>query len=315
MTATVCYFVQTHRDPEQIYRLLRRLRAGSPRAPIVVVHDFANCDLDTAPLAELDVHLLRPARPMIRTDYGCQVQTYLDVVDWLERERISYDWLVNLTGQDYPVRPVAAIEAFLGGATCDGFIDFWDVRSSASPWSWRKARARYWYRYWRLSPQAEPVLRALRPLTRFLPLHVYLDYGALLGVRALRTPFHQGFRCHGGWPWFSLPRRTVLYLRDFLAAHPEVVRHYRGTVIPEESIVPTVLVNSGRFELVNDSHRYIDYSRAVKGAPRTLTVADLPALASGRYHFARKFDLAVDREVLDRIDRELLGMAPPGPPA
>jgi hypothetical protein len=61
---------------------------------------------------------------------------------------------------------------------------------------------------------------------------------------------------------------------------------------------------------VDDDLRYIDYARAHRGSPRTLTVADLPLLASGRYHFARKFDLRVDREVLDRIDRELLGVDP-----
>ncbi len=62
------------------------------------------------------------------------------------------------------------------------------------------------------------------------------------------------------------------------------------TQTPEESLVQTVLVNSGRFELVDDDLRYIDYSRANKGSPRTLSVADLPLMAGGRYHFARKFD-------------------------
>jgi hypothetical protein len=311
MTSTVCYFIQSHRDPEQIYRLVRTLRRGSPRAPIVVDHHAGACELDGGPLEGMpDVYLLRPSRQQFRADFSCQVQSYLDIIDWLEEKGIAYDWLVNLSAQDYPVIPVPAIEAFLDAATCDGFIRHWDVLSPASPWSRRKARARYWYRYRRLPPGAERWLEALRPLMRLLPLHAYLDYGPLLGVRALRTPFHDGFRCHGGWAWFTLRRRAVLYLRDFLAAHPEVVRHYRATVVPEESIVQTVLANSGRFELVDDDFRYIDYTGAHKGAPRILTVADLPELATGRYHFARKFDLAVDREVLDRIDRELLGAGP-----
>lgn len=309
MTVTVCYYVQSHRDPEQVYRLVRTLRRGSPRAPIVVWHDFARCDLDTAPLAELaGVHVLRPSWPQVRSNFSCQTQPYLAVVDWLEREGISYDWLVNLTAQDYPLKPLAAIEAFLDAAACDGFIRYWDVLSPASPWSRRKARVRYWYRYRRLAPGAEPWLRALRLFTRFLPIHFYLDYGPLFGTRVLRPPFRAGFRCYGGWTFFSLRRRAVLYLRDFLAEHPEVTRHYRGTVAPEESIVQTVLVNSRRFDLVDDDLRYIDYSRAEKGAPRTLTTADLPLLAAGNCHFARKFDWSVDREVLDRIDRELLGM-------
>ncbi|HEY4595399.1 MAG TPA: core-2/I-branching enzyme, partial [Thermoanaerobaculia bacterium] len=109
--------------------------------------------------------------------------------------------------------------------------------------------------------------------------------------------------------WFSLRREAVLYFRRFLTEHPEVERHYQLTQTPEESLVQTILVNSGRFELVNDDFRYIDYAHANRGSPRTLTVADMPLLASGKYHFARKFDLGVDVGVLDRIDREILEQA------
>jgi hypothetical protein len=138
-------------------------------------------------------------------------------------------------------------------------------------------------------------------------LHFYLDYGPLVGARLLRTPFGENLRCLGGRSWWTLRRAAVLYLRDFLAAQPGVERHYRGTVAPEESMVQTILVGSRRFDLINDDLRYVDYSQAVRGAPRTLTLADLPLLATGNYHFARKFDLATGQAVLDRIDRELLG--------
>jgi hypothetical protein len=308
MTATACWFIQSHRDPEQVLRLVRTLRRGS-RGTIIVQHNFAGCDLDWAPFAALpDTHLLRASRPQVRADFSCQVQPYLDAIAWLEREAVAYEWLVNLTAQDYPVVPVAQIEAFLAAATCDGFIRHWDVLSPQNPWPRRKARARYWHRYRRLPTATEPLLRALRPLTKVLPLHFYLDYGPLVGLRLRRTPFSRDFRCYGGWAWFSLRRRAVLYLRDFLASHPDVEQHYRGVVTPEESLVQTVLANSGRFELVDDDMRYIDYSAAHRGSPRTLTMADFPLLASGRYHFARKFDIAADSEVLDRIDRELLGV-------
>lgn len=309
MTDTICYFIQSHRDPEQIYRLVRTLRQGSPGGLIVVQHNPVGFELDWSPLADLPgTYLMPPCGPQLRSHYSCQVQPFLDLLDWLEGEGLAYDWLVNLSAQDYPVMPVPTIEAFHSDARCDGFIRYWDVLSPASPWSQRKARNRYWHRHWWLSPRAEPVLRAMRPLTKVLPISVTLDYGSLLGMRKLRTPFHEGFRCYGGWAWFSLRRRALLYLRGFLRENPEVERHYHLTQTPEESLVQTVLVNSRRFDLVDDDLRYIDYARANKGSPRTLTVADLPLLATGRYQFARKFDLAMDAEVLDRIDRELLGM-------
>ena len=205
--------------------------------------------------------------------------------------------------------PVSEIERFLGASSCDGFIRWWDVLGPDSPWSKRKARARYWHRYRLLPPVFERILQPLRWVTRLTPLHFYFDYGPSIGVRVWKTPFRDGLRCLGGRSWWTLRRPVARYLREFAKRNPTVVDHYRGVITPEESFVQTVLVGSGRFDLVNDDLRYIDYSRAVKGAPRTLTVADLPMLARGGFHFARKFDFGVDSEVLDRIDRELLGSA------
>ena len=310
MAASVCYFVQSHRNPEQNYRLIRALRRGSPAGRIVVRHDFASSPLDWGPLATLpDTHLLPGRGPQVRYQFSGQLQPYLEAIEWLERQGLRYDWLVKLSAQDYPVMPVPAIEAALDDATCDGFIRYWDVLRPNPYWSRRKAKARYWYRYRQLPDRVVPVLRALRVLTRVLPIHFYLACGAQVGVRSLRPPFRRGFRCYGGWSWFTLRRPAVRYLTEFLSEHPQVLAHYRTTLAAEESLVQTVLVNSRRFALVDDDHRYIDYARAVHGAPRTLTGADFPVLASGRYHFARKFDLDVDAAVLDRIDRELLGSA------
>ncbi len=308
--AKVCYFVQTHRDPEQIYRLVRTLRRGSASGTVVVQHNSAACPLDWSPLGGLaDVHRFEAAAPQLRANYSCQVQPLLDVIDWLQATGVSYDWLVTLTGQDYPVKPVERIETELAASDDDGYLRYWDVASNDNPWPRRKARNRYFHHYRRLPAAAEPWLRASRLLTKVLPIHFYLDYGPLVGVRSRGTPFHNGFRCYGGWAWFSLRRRAVAYFRRFLAEHPDVEAHYRRTVTPEESLVQTVLLNAGEFRLVNDDRRYIDYSRAHRGSPRTLTTADLAMLAAGSDHFARKFDLGVDAEVLDRIDRELLGAA------
>lgn len=310
MPVTVCWFVQSHRDPEQILRLVRTLRRGSS-GPIVLRHDDAALPLDTTAFESIpDLYFLPASGRQLRGTFSCQVQPYLDLIAWLEERQVPYDWLVNLTAQDYPVTPLHRIEAFLDQSKADGFVRWWDVLSADSPWSRRKARARYWHRFRRWPDGSERLLSALRWITKITPLHFYLDYGPLVGVRLLRTPYTGAWRCLGGRSWWTLRRSAVLYLRQFLAARPDVERHYRGTVAPEESLLQTILVGSRRFDLVNDDLRYVDYSHAVRGAPRTLTAADLPLLAAGGFHLARKFDLATDRSVLDLIDRELLGLDP-----
>ena len=66
MTDIVCYFIQTHRDPEQIYRLVRTLRRGSPNGLIVVQHNPVGFELAWRPLADLPgTYLMPPCAPQL----------------------------------------------------------------------------------------------------------------------------------------------------------------------------------------------------------------------------------------------------------
>ncbi len=80
------------------------------------------------------------------------------------------------------------------------------------------------------------------------------------------------------------------------------MEYYQKTVVPEESFVQTILVNNKKLNLVNDDKRYIDYTNAIAGSPRTLTVQDYATITKGNFHFARKFDLKQDAEILDKLD-------------
>lgn len=303
----VCYFIQSHRDPEQILRLARVLRTGGPGSTVVIQHNGAASPLDWAPFAAVPgLHRMDVPWRQVRAHYSCQVQPTLYAVEWLDRQGIGYDWLVTLTAQDYPVRPMAAIERDLAAADVDAFLRFWDVRGSDSPWSFRKAKARYWHRYRRWPESTLGALRALRRVTKLLPVHFYLDYGPWVGVRRLRTPWSESLRCYGGWAWFALRREAARFVVAELARRPELAGLYQECITPEESIVQTVLVNGGGFRLRNDDRRYIDYRGAVRGSPRTLGHDDVAMLGAGRYDFARKFELPAGAAVLDRIDRELL---------
>jgi len=73
MTDTVCYFIQTHRDPEQIYRLVRTLRRGSSKGP---GRHPAQPDRVRARLVAArglaGVYLMPPCGPQLRSHYSCR---------------------------------------------------------------------------------------------------------------------------------------------------------------------------------------------------------------------------------------------------
>lgn len=301
----VCYFVQSHRCPAQVERLVGTLRRLSPDALIVVGHDARGCELEP-PEPSSGVHLLRSTCAVERGALSALVP-FLDACRWLLAGRSPFDWLVYLSGQDYPVRRLAEVEAELASTPYDGFVEGFDASAGSTPRALRRrAERRYGFRYRPPARRARLLLAALRPFNSLQSRwHVYSTYGLQLGVRRATSPFDDRFHCYLGSAWQTLSRPCVEFLIETLDRRPELLAFYREAIVADESLVPTVLWNAGRFRLSTDDRRFVDFHGAKDGRPRTLTVADLPALLASSDHFARKFDLDVDAEVLDRLDAHL----------
>lgn len=310
--AKVAYLVQTYKNPAQIYRLVSTLRKSSPEAFILVSHNFAACDLEIAPLRELGVEVLSVKGG--RGDFSL-VQAYLDAIDWLIARKIDFDWLINISGQDYPTQPLSHIEQFLTETEYDGFFDYFNVFSDQCTWGIRDGRDRYLYQYWwsgiELSRWQRGLLKPLRLLINYSQPLVRVDfsYGLIVGLRAISMPFNQNFRCYGGSYFKTISRECAQYLDQFSKQNHHLVDYYKKVRLSDESFVQTVLLNSGRFKFYGDNKRYIDFSGSQHGHPRTLTRDDYPNLISDDIHFARKFDLEQDGEILDLLDARVLQAA------
>ncbi|HEX9943138.1 MAG TPA: beta-1,6-N-acetylglucosaminyltransferase [Thermoanaerobaculia bacterium] len=303
----LCYFIQNHLAPPQAGRLVRTLRR-SPSAPFILVgHDqFAGqCSADDLRRA-LDVDVFATREPA-RRGYFSLLQPYFDAVEWLAERGIAYDWLVYLSAQDYPTRPLASFEALLATSGCDGFLRYWDAFDPENPWGRRKqGLRRYGYQYFDAPGWSAPALRLLRPLNGLQSwAHFHLVYGPRVGVRRGRPPFGDSRRCYAGTQWTTLRRACAEHVAERVRSECDVVRWFRRTICPDEALVQTLLLDSGRFQLRNDDLRYADVAGSRTGRPRTLTERDLPVLTGGPWYFARKFDLGQDARVLDLLDARI----------
>lgn len=301
----VCYFVQSHRDPAQVARLLRTLRRGSPEAHLVVGHDARHSELRAAELPA-GVDLFVPPPPIERGELSL-LSPYFLAIDRLAVQEIDYDWLVYLSGDDYPTQPLAQSERALAASGVDGFLLHWEAFAPVNPWGRRRQGVfRYRYQYRKLAAGWAPLLRFLRLLNRVQSrLHLQTTYGPRLGVLARSTPFGPGRVCYAGIQWTTLGRRAVERLRALLARETGLLDYFGRTLCPDESVVQTLLLNESDLRFANASLRYVDSRGTRDGRPRTLGLADLPALEVPAVHFARKVDAAAQPELLDRLDARL----------
>ncbi|HEY6748290.1 MAG TPA: hypothetical protein VI357_21545 [Mycobacteriales bacterium] len=300
----VCYHIQSHTLPGQLVRLIRTIRTSSPDSLVVVSHSETGPDLDLGDLAA-DPAVIVTRVPNGYADFS-HVDRWLEAVDLLEERGEHYDWLCNISGQDYPLLPLAEAERELADSGADAFLQFYPVFGGVK-WPEAKSRTRYCFAYAKvpLSPRAQQLLRPLAAVNRVQPLIRFSPVHRAFGVRRRRTPIPLE-DLYGGSFFCSLSADCVRYVRDWVRTHPAEVRYLRRSLTSAEVFFQTVLVGAGRYRLENDSKRYFDFRNSKHNHPKVLTVADLPRMQSRGAHFARKIDERVDAVLIDRLDERVL---------
>lgn len=115
-----CYVILAHTDPTGLRRLVARIRSLSPQAAIVVRHEDPQLigpgELD--PLGAID--LVSDIR--VRWGSFAMVQAMLEAFG-VALSQTDAEHVVLVSGQDYPVRDLAAWEAEIADAGVDLLID------------------------------------------------------------------------------------------------------------------------------------------------------------------------------------------------
>lgn len=277
----VGYIIVAHALPEQLVRLVRRLR--SPRARFFVHVDrrapAAVMEVVEEQLGVLEEVDLLP-RHSVRWARFSQVEATLEGIHAILAHPEPLDYGVLLTGQDYPLRPPAVIERTLGEAEGRSYLEHWP------------ATGRWRARVDRLHWHGSILGRRVKVPNRLVPL-------------SIRRPVPGGLAPFAGRTHWCLSRACLEEVAGFVARRPDVVREFRWRSHPDESFFHTIVMNSALAgAVVNDDLRYVDWSQNLP-SPRTLTSADLDLMLASHDLFARKFDPAVDARVLDLLDAHI----------
>ena len=291
--------VVSYRNPDQVLRLVSALREG-PASEVVVRHDQRRWPLGRGPVEERGGHLLDDG---IEIDWGefSYLEVLLNAIDW-SLERFDPDWVLILSGQDYPLRPPADTERWLAAADEDAFLtSAWELPTDRRPEPpLEEFFLRYAYRHFPVPARAPHTPKRLRGLlyTREMPQGL----GKRIGVRRARLPFGPDRRCFVSADWLTLSAKAARTVTAAARDDGRLIRHYRRSIIPSESFFATVLLNDPGLEVSREDRRFLSFAGPGVPHPDVLTSAQLEDLTGSGMHFARKFDSEVDAGVLDALD-------------
>jgi hypothetical protein len=288
------FLVVSHRNPDQVLRLVRGLRE-SPAATVVVRHDQRHSRLDAGALARAGAVALADD---IDVEWGewSHLRMLIGALGRIAAE-LDPDWVVALSGQDYPLRPLDEVEKRLATAGYDAFLAAaWELQTDKLP---PPPAEDFFLRYAYLHLRAPRNLPHLP--SRLKPVAYVRDVPRRFGLRRPRLPFGESVRCWVSSDWPTLNRRALETVLRTARAERRLMRHYRRTVAASESFFATALMNDPRLRVSGEDRRFARFSPRSPN-PDVLTSADLDELKASGAEFARKFDTEVDGRVLDLLD-------------
>ncbi|HSM82907.1 MAG TPA: beta-1,6-N-acetylglucosaminyltransferase [Nodosilinea sp.] len=288
----ICYLILAHKYPDQLKRLISRLNEpGNSFFIHINKREKEFYQAASEALAEFpNVHFL----PRYKIWWGTfgMTKAVIGGIDVIANAGVPYDRVVFISGQDYPIKSNAEIQAFFEKNPDKNYIEFFPL-SVANKWTGSVPNPlSIDPGNFDVASRIKKTCLSFRSRVFFLPV-------------PRKAPF--GYVTYGGSFWWNLNRECIEYMAAFLAEKREFERFAKYLYLPDEMFFNTLLANSPlRHTLVSDNLRYIDWEKANPQPPAILMMEDFDALKASPALFARKFDKQRDSQILDKIDNELL---------
>ncbi len=272
----LAFLILTHTLPRQTIRLLDALY--HPEHLFLIHVDKKSGNQVHSPIYSwIKRHPNAFALSRRRTWWGgiSFVETLLAAIDVLQTHK-EWDYLINLSGQDFPLVPTEYVAHQLQQTTG---LNYMECRPIHDIWS--------------------------NPETRLNRYHIqipgtnYIKRIPLLN-RKIRPPS----TLYGGSSYMILHRNFCHYLKSRTNTK-SYLNYFRYTFIPEEMFFQTMIMASPfSLQVRNDSKRYVDWNRGPR-FPRILLEEDWPCLQRSSAFWARKFDSRIDNKILSMLEGRL----------
>jgi Core-2/I-Branching enzyme len=308
----IAYIIIAHKCPDLLIRLVHRLH--TPRSIFLIHVDKRTARKQYYEMASGLNHLpnviLLPRNNCHWGDFG-HVRATLTGLKYLFNNHIEFDYVMLLTGQDYPIKPNDYIASFLMEANGKEFISYYNFPNPYWGEDVLPRRIELWhFRF--LEDWPFRMLRAFvhlptnKQFNSRIKSIIFSSVNMMFSKRKLpgvMKPF-------GGPGYWCITRRCAKFINTFVDNNSKFVKFFKYVDCPDEIFFHTIIMNSSlSCNVINNDLRCIDISE--KKGPRIWQKHDLQILAQSNALIARKFDTAIDSEILNLIDTTLLRAVKP----
>ena len=279
----VAFLMQCHKNPEQINLLLEAL--NHPMVDVFVHVDKKSQAIKDKITQRAGVYIL-PEQQCVDVQWAqySQVEATLQLLRAaVNRGGYSHYWLIS--GQDYPLRPMDNILDFLEANQEANFIECSQIKP------FNKRNDVYF-------PNSVIGRKLWQKVLKNLWIYGTGGWNKTFPLFKRKAP--DDFKYWFGSQWWCLNSTTAQWIIDYLNEHTEYEKFFEHSLCSDECFFQTLVMNS---PFANTTKPYLHYIKWKKGksSPRTLTTIDYEELKKTEKIIARKFDIDVDTEIIERL--------------
>jgi len=292
------YIIIAHKNPKQLHRLIKSLNFGDVSF-YIHINRKSRLEEFELELSGVPCKITWLSRQVIKQNVGF-VEATLNGMATILKNEPSVDFVLLISGQDYPIKPLRDISLFLENHLGSSFINFGHMPTNF--WLNGGMNRIQKYHFWFLGKHY-----TYPPDGPLVSLKSRLFYPLVGLFFPKKRNFPPGLEPFGGLPWWCITSEACHYILEFLSKRPDYLKFHRYTWAPEEGFFQTILLNSEKFAntIIDEDLRYIEWV-GLAVHPEVLTKKDFNKLVETPKLFARKFDIQVDSTILDMIDEKLL---------
>lgn len=207
-------------------------------------------------------------------------------VDKMQKSGRAYDYVHLISGADLPIKSNNQIHAFFKENNGLQFVHFTDDKATKES----ENRIRYYH-----------LFRRRRNLFTKILAQIALRVQMLCGVNRLKN---KNIKVQKGCNWFSITGAFAAYIAQ---ASKPLEKIFRFSYCGDEVFVQTALLNSPFADdiyMKNCGNNHLACARLIdwqRGNPYVFKMQDFDLIKNSPAMFARKFDMDVDSEIIDKV--------------
>jgi len=266
----IAYFIMVHHKPEIFKEMFQKIYA---RDQFYLIHIDRKASLEVT--EEIQLYLIKFPNAYILEStnilYGgfSMIQAELNAMEFLLNVSSEWDYFINLSGEDYPLKSQNIIRKFLSINKGRNYIFYYDQKF-------------------------------YRPDTLQRIQNHFTELSYKISTLISNRVFMKGVTPYIGGKWVIFTRETC----SFLANNERVQdfeEFYLNTFLPAESFFQTVLMNTSFSDIIiNDDKRAI-IERPLLIRKQTTDIF-IESLKSNTYFFIRKLNHKTDDSIIKYIE-------------